>query len=218
MSLDAVISQVYLPQGDMIAFSEKALSESDVAAIYGYLQSLQQVGPRPEIIIGHPDSKAGEALYRYLGCFGCHGNRAEGVFGPRLANTPLSLENLRAQVRKPRERMPDYTPERVSDEELANVYAFLQSVPPPEPRPKITSDRPDSATGEALFRYLGCIGCHGEQAEGKVGPRLAGTQLSLEAVRAQVRKPREKMPPFGPERVSNEEVAQIYAFLQNRTH
>ncbi|HBY94091.1 MAG TPA: hypothetical protein DEP84_09045 [Chloroflexi bacterium] len=217
MPLDGVISQVYLPVGDMLAFSEKAVSRSDIAAIYAYLQTLQPTGPRPEITTDRPDSATGEALYRYLGCFACHGDRAEGIFGPRLAGTPLSVEQLRAQVRIPRDRMPAYSPERVSDEELDRIYAFVQSMQPEEPRPEITTDRPNSATGKALYRYLGCFACHGDQAEGNIGPRLAGTQLGLEEVRTQVRTPRDRMPAFGSERVSDEELAHLYAFLQSLT-
>lgn len=214
MSLDAVTIQVYQPAGDMPVFSEEAVSRSDVAAIYAYLQSLTPSGPRPEITIDRPDSATGAALYDYFGCSGCHGSQAEGVFGPPLAYTPRSLEDFRAQVRKPRERMPAYSRERTSDEELAHIYAFLQSLQPAEPRPESTMDRPDSATGEALYRYLGCFACHGDQAQGNIGPRLAGTALSLEEVRTQVRSPQKRMPAFGPERVSDEELAHIYAFLQ----
>lgn len=130
MSLDAVTIQVYQPAGDMPAFSEQAVSRSDVAAIYAYLQSLTPSGPRPEITTDQPDSATGAAFYDYLGCFGCHGYQAEGVFGPRLAQTPLSVEDFRAQVRQPRERMPAFGPERVSDEELVHIYAFLQSLAP----------------------------------------------------------------------------------------
>lgn len=130
MSLDAVTIQVYQPEGDMIAFSEKAVSRDDVAAIYAYLQSLQPPGPHPEIIPDQPDSATGEALYRYFGCFGCHGYQGEGGFGPHLAGTQLTLEELGAQVRKPRARMPAYSPERISNAELAHIYAFLQSVTP----------------------------------------------------------------------------------------
>lgn len=131
-SLEGVITQVYQPVGDMPAFSEEGVGESDVAAIYAYLQSLEPTGPRPEITSDRPDSAAGEALYRYFGCFGCHGYQAEGGFGAPLAGTELSLVELRAQVRKPRERerMPAYAPERISDEELAYIYAFLESVAP----------------------------------------------------------------------------------------
>ncbi len=130
ISLDGVINQVYQPVGDMPAFSEKGVSKSDVAAIYAYLQSLKPTGPRPEITGDRPASATGEALYRYFGCFGCHGYQAEGGFGPPLAGTGLSLQELRAQVRKPRERMPAYAPERISDEELAYIYVFLQGVAP----------------------------------------------------------------------------------------
>lgn len=106
------------------------MSESDIAAIYAYLQSLDPLGPRATITADRPDSAAGATLYRYFGCFGCHGNEAEGGFGPPLAATELSLEELRTQVREPEQPMPPFAPEYISDEEIAHIYAFLQSLTP----------------------------------------------------------------------------------------
>jgi hypothetical protein len=44
---------------------------------------------------------------------------------------------------------------------------------------------------------------------------LAGTTLTFEKVRQQVREPRDKMVPFSPEAVSDESLRDIYAWLQS---
>ena len=43
----------------------------------------------------------------------------------------------------------------------------------------------DAAHGRVVFVQK-CASCHGTRAEGKVGPRLAGVALTVEAARAQI--------------------------------
>lgn len=180
----------------------------------GSHRELGQPTPAP-----HPEKvKRGQRLFYAVGCFQCHGVKAEGAVGPRIARTDLPLDAVMNQVYQPVGDMPAFSVEGVSKSDVAAIYAYLQSLEPTEPRPEITADRPDSAAGEALYRYFGCFGCHGYQAEGGFGPRLAGTQLSLEELRTQMRElrsPQGRMPAFGPGRISDEEFAHIYAFLQS---
>lgn len=68
--------------------------------------------------------------------------------------------------------------------------------------------------GARLFEQMECIKCHGPGALGDIGPRLAGTALSLDDVRATVRNPSGIMPTFRPDRLSDDDVADIYAWLQ----
>ena len=159
--------------------------------------------------------KQGQRLFYEAGCFYCHGIKAEGDIGPKIARTKLSLKSVIRQVYYPEDEMPVFSPATLSESDLAAIYAYLQSLKPTDSRPQITTDHPDAATGEALYHYFGCFACHGYQREGGFGPRLAGTTLSLEEVRAQVRNPRERMPAFRPEQISNEELAHIYTFIQS---
>lgn len=71
------------------------------------------------------------------------------------------------------------------------------------------------AAGRALFVSNGCIACHGDNAEGKIGPKIAGTGLSFAEVLHQVRQPRGQMPPFSAQQVSDAQVQQIYAYLES---
>lgn len=73
----------------------------------------------------------------------------------------------------------------------------------------------DAGRGRELFEELECSGCHAARAQGDVGPRLAGTSLDLEEVTAQLRSPRGMMPGYGSDRLSDQDVAAIYAWLQS---
>lgn len=78
-------------------------------------------------------------------------------------------------------------------------------------QPTTTHDNPER--GAELFTSLPCSGCHGATAQGQFGPTLAGADLSFEAVRQQVREPRDKMPAFDAGTVTDEDLRHIYAWL-----
>ena len=73
----------------------------------------------------------GKQLYMTTGCFQCHGTYGQGGggSGPRLAPGPIPYEGVLQQVRKPRVRMPFYTAVVLPDSDVADIYAYLQSVP-----------------------------------------------------------------------------------------
>ena len=73
----------------------------------------------------------GKQLYLATGCYQCHGTRGEGGgnAGPRLAPGPMPYEGLLQQLRRPRARMPVYTAVIMPDNDVADIYAYLQSVP-----------------------------------------------------------------------------------------
>src|SRR5688572_17034660 len=73
----------------------------------------------------------GKQLYMATGCYQCHGTRGAGGgnAGPRLAPTPIPFEGFLLVLRQPRARMPVYTSVVMPDADVADVYAYLQSVP-----------------------------------------------------------------------------------------
>ena len=75
----------------------------------------------------------GKKIFASYGCYQCHGREAQGGqgTGPRLAPNPLPFDRLSKYVRQPTGQMPPYTAKVVSDKDLADIYAFLQSVPQP---------------------------------------------------------------------------------------
>jgi mono/diheme cytochrome c family protein len=69
--------------------------------------------------------------------------------------------------------------------------------------------------GHQVWQSKPCAGCHGPNAEGKIGPRLAGTGLTFDAVLLRVRTGKAPMPAFTADQVSDLELRQIYTWLRS---
>jgi len=79
------------------------------------------------------DAQNGKKIFATHGCYQCHGYAAHGGAAPRLAPRPLAFAALSRYVRQPTGEMPPYTTKVLSDQQLADIYAFLRSVPQPPP-------------------------------------------------------------------------------------
>lgn len=81
------------------------------------------------------DADNGRKLFATHGCYQCHGYEAQGssATGPRLGPRPIAFAQFTKYIRKPTGEMPLYTIKVVSDRDLADIYAFLQSRPQPPP-------------------------------------------------------------------------------------
>jgi mono/diheme cytochrome c family protein len=78
------------------------------------------------------DAEKGKQIFVKDGCYECHGREGQGSsVGPRIAPSPVPFQVLVSYVRKPTDEMPPYTAKVVSDEELADIFAYLQSRPHP---------------------------------------------------------------------------------------
>ena len=76
----------------------------------------------------------GKKLFTKFGCYECHGYQGQGGgAGAKLAPKPISATALIAYVRHPSGSMPPYTSKVASDAELADIRAYLASVPAPPP-------------------------------------------------------------------------------------
>ena len=87
-----------------------------------------------------PVTKAGDAvngkrLFERNGCYQCHGHVGQGgLAGPRLAQTRLPFAAFSAFVRNPPSgSMPPFRAKVMPDQELADVYAYIKSIPEPKP-------------------------------------------------------------------------------------
>ena len=74
-----------------------------------------------------------------VGCAQCHGREAQGspTTGPRLGPNGLPYQAFARYVRAPRLQMPPYTEKILSDADLADLYAFVQSRPKPVTPPAL---------------------------------------------------------------------------------
>ena len=75
----------------------------------------------------------------------------------------------------------------------------------------------DAAHGKQIFMADGCYECHGTVGQGGrlTGPRIARTQLPLDAFLQQLRQPSNEMPPYEAGVVPDAAAADIYAYLQS---
>ena len=77
------------------------------------------------------DAANGKRVFFADGCFYCHGTTGAGGgnAGPRLAPNPLPLEGVKAKVRTASGRMPVYSSAVLQDSEIADIVAYLRSIP-----------------------------------------------------------------------------------------
>ena len=78
-------------------------------------------------------AERGHQAYMKYQCYTCHGTIGQGAdrgTGPRLAPNPMSWASFADQVRKPRQDMPAYRKQFVSDQEVADMYAYLLTTKP----------------------------------------------------------------------------------------
>ena len=79
------------------------------------------------------DAAKGKAVFLKEACFTCHGRSGQGGAyngpAPILAHTALPFEGFKAQVRNPVDDMPAYSDAVLSDQDIADIYAFVKSLP-----------------------------------------------------------------------------------------
>jgi mono/diheme cytochrome c family protein len=147
------------------------------------------------------------------GCNACHGVQGQGTaLAPQISPPPLELPAMIGYVRHPNGKMPPVSSSAASDQDLADIYAFLKSIAPSaEVAPTAAGD---TANGKKLFSAYGCYECHNHQGQGaSSGPRIGPPRISLAAVLRYVRAPTGQMPPYTTKVVSDQDLADIYAYL-----
>jgi mono/diheme cytochrome c family protein len=151
------------------------------------------------------DAVQGRRLWAESGCGGCHGLDAEGSRGgPALVNTPLTSRDVINIVRRGTPGMPGYPADRISDQDLLDMYAWFQNMLPAA----------TPALGQNPWTQSSCAGCHGADAEGGSGPSLAGTSQSFAAFQRVVREGAEGMPAYSASQVGDAQLQRMYDWLQ----
>jgi mono/diheme cytochrome c family protein len=75
-------------------------------------------------------AEKGKSAFLQHGCWQCHGYQGQGgITGPKLAPGPIPFETLSNFVRTTSRQMPPFSKDILSDEDLADIYAYLASVP-----------------------------------------------------------------------------------------
>ena len=91
------------------------------------------------------DAANGAKVYVAVGCFTCHGRSGQGgnfnYATPVLAKIQWPVEALRAFLRIGVNDMPAYSKEVLTDQQVADIHAFLRSLP----GPRSTSEIPQLA-------------------------------------------------------------------------
>jgi cytochrome c553 len=87
------------------------------------------------------DVAAGQRAFTEYACYYCHGTVGQGslpAVGPRVARVPRSFDSFKNYVRRPTGRMSSYPAAVLGDSTLADIYAYLRSVPEPaQPLPAV---------------------------------------------------------------------------------
>ena len=86
----------------------------------------------PEALLASGDAAHGQELFFANGCNVCHGDTGEGLIGPTIAQTGLTLSQVVGQYRTPRGIMPAFDADRVSDQDIADIVTWLQTLELPE--------------------------------------------------------------------------------------
>ena len=76
------------------------------------------------------DAANGKRLFLRDGCYECHGYAGQGGRdGARIATIGLNAQGLIRYVRAPAGAMPAYTDKVITDKELTDIHAYLQTMP-----------------------------------------------------------------------------------------
>jgi mono/diheme cytochrome c family protein len=81
------------------------------------------------------DAANGKRIYLADGCFTCHGRSGQGGAytgpAPILAHTALPFDGFEGELRNPANDMPAYSEAVLSDKDIIDIYAFVESLPGP---------------------------------------------------------------------------------------
>jgi ubiquinol-cytochrome c reductase cytochrome c subunit len=184
------------------------------------------------------DAAHGKALFVSNGCWECHGHVGQGNFqsGPAIAPHPLPYAAFSKQVRTPRAAMPPYGPLILSDQGVADIYAYLRSITakpaseiallgevdtgkPAASASATVAAAPSRALshGRALFGQ-NCSSCHGAAGtEGGSGPSLAGerSRKNLAAAITWIENPQPPMPKLYPAPLTQRDVEDVAAYVES---
>jgi ubiquinol-cytochrome c reductase cytochrome c subunit len=110
---------------------EKAMKPIVLTLAGLILAAGQACAQQPSAPAGNVEN--GKTLYLQVGCYQCHGLAGQGapMTGPRVSRTEFPFESFLVQLRQPSSQMPPYEAAILSDQDAADLYAYLRQMPPP---------------------------------------------------------------------------------------
>ena len=79
------------------------------------------------------NAENGKKVFVAVGCYYCHGRAGQGGAlnypAPPLAKTELPFDGFKGVLRQSLRDMPAYVETVLPDKDVADIYAFLQSLP-----------------------------------------------------------------------------------------
>ena len=128
-------------------------------------------------------------------CRNCHGADGEGGFGPDLAGRQLTIAQFTRAVREPWGVMPSFTPEWVTDQNLQDMLAYVNSLPRPAELGEWRAPLPAGASlgVQLAVANAGCAQCHGVALDGN-RLDIGGVAADFEWFKGQVYEHSKTMP------------------------
>ena len=156
-----------------------------------------------------------------VGCEGCHGPTGGGtVVAPSLNASTKPIKDFIAYVRRPSGAMPPHSVQVVSDASLTDIYAFVHQRPAGQaPAAQASAAAPAGRVeaGAKLYGTVGCYQCHSNEGQGGTqGPRIGPNPVPFARFSSYTRRPTGEMPPYTAVVLSDQDLADIYAFLEAR--
>lgn len=129
---------------------------------------------------------------------------------PTTLASPTAVAQLPTTTPRPR-AVRSLTADQIAATAIADSVGEQCVAAPPKPAKGFIGD---PVRGKALYQERGCSACHGAQAQGDVGPKLAGTTLPFGAVIHQLRQPRGVMQRYLPADQSDADECDVYIYVK----
>jgi mono/diheme cytochrome c family protein len=169
-----------------------------------------------------PQGDVRRGAAEWVRCVNCHGPQAEGAFGPDLAGRDLTWAQFRKAVREPWGIMPMFTEGQKSDQALADILAYLKTLPPAARLGEWHWRKapPTAPLGQQLYmNFAGCGQCH--EPENKFGRMWLGeraSEVTFDYFKKQIYQhldkwPKGTMPIYSPDRLPEPALREIYVWM-----
>ncbi len=200
--------------------------------------------PTPAAAPAVGDAATGKETFTQY-CSICHAVGAKGFIGPYIAGVNWTAPGLQAIVRGGvggYGGMPAFNSDAVTDKNIADIAAYLATLPPapasksttrpqsavvavsaatpaasvPAAAAPVATGGADPAHGHEIYS-ANCAACHGASAQGGIGPALHGekNRKDTAAAVAWIKNPLPPMPKLYPAVLSEKDVEDVAAYVES---